>query len=345
MRILILGVNGFIGHNLARRILETTDWSIDGMDLTDDRVHPFLNHPRFHFRSGDIGQELPWIEEGVRQADAVLPLAAIARPAAYVRRPLDVFELDFEKNLAVIRLCAQHGTRVVFPSTSEVYGMCGDEQFSEESSPLVLGPIAQTRWIYACIKQLLDRLIWAMGEAGLPFTLFRPFNWFGPGLDNLEQTAPGGARVVTQFLGHLLRGEPLALVDQGHQRRCFTYIDDGVDGLIAILRNPQGRADGQIFNLGNPQNDCSIHDLAHLLVEVLAGCPGYESVAKTATIENVDASTYYGSGYKDLAHRVPDITNAKTLLDWHPQVALRDGLERTVAFYLEEAMNPLQVAG
>lgn len=337
MNVFILGVNGFIGHSLVERILHTTNWRVTGIDLETDRIRPFLDHPHLSIKAGDIGQELSWIKEQVQQADVVLPLAAIARPADYVRRPLAVFELDFEKNLGIVRLCAQYGTRIIFPSTSEVYGMCSDPHFSEASSQLVLGPISQTRWIYACIKQLLDRLIWAMGQEGLPFTLFRPFNWFGPGLDCIDRTRPGDSRVVTQFLGHLLRGEPLALVDNGHQQRCFTYIDDGIDGLIAILRNPNGQADGEIFNLGNPENDCSIHDLAHLLVDVLAHCPGFEDHARSAKIEGVDATAYYGDGYEDLAHRVPDITKAQTLLGWNPSITLREGLERTVAFYLHAA--------
>ena len=152
---------------------------------------------------------------------------------------------------------------MVFPSTSEIYGMCGDEAFNEETSNLVLGPIAKQRWIYSCSKQLLDRVIWAYGQQqGLRFTLFRPFNWMGPNLDHIETAKEGSSRVVTQFLGHLMRGEPLRLVDGGAQRRCITYIRDGVDALMRILRNEGGRADGRIFNIGNPRNDCSIAELA-----------------------------------------------------------------------------------
>jgi nucleoside-diphosphate-sugar epimerase len=104
--------------------------------------------------------------------------------------------------------------------------MCPDAAFNEETGPLVLGPIAKERWIYSCGKQLLNRVIWAHGARGLRFTPFRPFNWFGPGLDDIGQSAPGSARVVNQFLGHLLRGEPVQLVDGGHQRGSFAYIDN-----------------------------------------------------------------------------------------------------------------------
>lgn len=337
MRVLVLGVNGFIGHSLAGRILADTDWRLAGIDLESDRVAAHLDHPRFEFTAGDLAVEQRWVDEQVRAADVVLPLAATARPADYVRDPLSVFELDFEENLRVVRLCTEHATRVVFPSTSEVYGRCPEELMNEETSPLVLGPIHRQRWIYSCSKQLLDRLIWAYGDRGLPFTLFRPFNWFGPGLDRLDQAQAGSSRVITQFLGHLLRGEPVSLVDGGRQRRCFTYVDDGIDGLMRILENRGGCADRRIFNLGNPANDCSVRQLAYLLADVLAGFPGYERVRETASFEEVEATSYYGAAYEDVDRRVPDVAAARDLLGWEPKVPLREALGRTVAHYLEAA--------
>src|SRR5208282_4855524 len=109
-------------------------------------------------------------------------------------------ELDFEANLQIIRLCVKHRKRVLFPSTSEVYGMCRDAEFDPYSSELVYGPIEKQRWIYACSKQLLDRVIWACGSDNeLDFTLFRPFNGIGPGLDNMHAAKEGSSRVITQF--------------------------------------------------------------------------------------------------------------------------------------------------
>ena len=108
--------------------------------------------------------------------------------------------------------------------------MCPTRSSIPDASTLVLGPIDKQRWIYSCSKQLLDRVIWAYGPEGrLDFTLFRPFNWIGPKLDNIYTAKEGSSRVVTQFLGHILRGEPIKLVDGGTQKRCFTYVDDGID--------------------------------------------------------------------------------------------------------------------
>src|SRR5215475_14231466 len=162
-RILIRGVNGFIGHHLSRRILAKTDWQVYGMDMQTDRIESLLAEKRFHFFEGDITINREWIEYHVRKCDTVLPLVAIATPATYVKEPLRVFELDFEANLPIVRSCVKYAKRILFPSTSEVYGMCRDGEFDADASELVLGPIAMQRWIYACSKQLLDRVIWAYG--------------------------------------------------------------------------------------------------------------------------------------------------------------------------------------
>jgi len=105
--VLILGVNGFIGHHLSKYILAHTDWHIYGMDLQSERVAAMLGNPRFHFVEGDITINLEWVEYHVRKCDVVLPLVAIATPATYVREPLRVFELDFEANLPIIRHCVK----------------------------------------------------------------------------------------------------------------------------------------------------------------------------------------------------------------------------------------------
>jgi len=103
---------------------------------------------------------------------------------------------------------------------------------------MVLGPTCKQRWIYACSKQLLDRVIWAYGMAGdLDFTLIRPFNWIGPRLDGLYAAKEGSSRVVTQFIINLTRNEPIKLVDGGNQNRCFTYIEDGIDCLMKIIED------------------------------------------------------------------------------------------------------------
>lgn len=335
MKILILGANGFIGSHLSEAILSQTDWSIDAIDLAQDKLEKCLSHERFHFFSGDMIKQKDWVTEHIKKCDVVLPLVAIATPAAYVQNPLSVFELDFEANLAVIRQCVEFKKRIIFPSTSEVYGMCPDAAFDEETSNLVTGPIHKERWIYSTSKQLLDRVIYAYGKHNaLAYTLFRPFNWYGPKLDNIFNPKPGGSRVLTQFIGNILRGENIMLVGGGAQQRCFTYIDDGINALIKIIENKNNAAYQQIFNIGNPAENISIRALAESLVSLIKGYPKYAEAASKTQLVDVDAAQYYGAGYQDVQLRVPAIERAEKLLAWKPSVKIDKGLHQTLDYYL-----------
>lgn len=334
LKVLIIGVNGFIGHHLTRRIIDTTDWQIQGVDMLTDRVQPWLDHPRFRFFKGDITEHRDWIEQQVRACDVVLPLVAIATPATYVRAPLRVFELDFEANLPIVRHCVRHGKRVVFPSSSEVYGMCEDEAFDPMRSNLVYGPIDKPRWIYASAKQLMDRVIHAYGQQeGLRYTLFRPFNWIGPGLDSLHTPKEGSSRVISQFLGHIVRGEAIQLVDGGQQRRCFTDIDDGIDALVKIIANEGGIADRKIYNIGHPDNNVSIRRLAEDMLALARTLPHFREAAAKVRLIEVPGEDYYGPGYQDMQYRVPDIRNTMQDLGWAPRIGLPKALETLFDYY------------
>ncbi len=333
-RVLILGVNGFIGHHLSKKILADTDWHIHGMDMQSDRLGDVLGDPRFHFFEGDITINREWIEYHIKKSDVILPLVAIATPATYVKEPLRVFELDFEANLPIVRSCVRYGKRIVFPSTSEVYGMSRDAEFDPEASELVLGPINKPRWIYSCAKQLMDRVIHAYGmQEGLDYTLFRPFNWIGAGLDSINTAKEGSSRVITQFLGHIVRGEPIKLVDGGTQKRAFTYIDDGIAALVKIIDNPGGIASGKIYNIGNPANNWSVRELAEKMLAMAKTYPEYADNAAKVKLLDTTAESYYGKGYQDVQNRVPKITNTCADLDWKPVVGMEDALRRILDAY------------
>jgi nucleoside-diphosphate-sugar epimerase len=337
-RILILGVNGFIGHHLSRHILDGTDWDIYGMDMQADRIADLMSEPRFHFFEGDITINKEWIEYHIKKCDTVLPLVAIATPATYVREPLRVFELDFEANLPIVRAALRHHRRIIFPSTSEVYGMCTDAEFDSEASALVLGPINKPRWIYACAKQLMDRVIHAYGmEQGLDYTLFRPFNWIGAGLDSINTAKEGSSRVITQFLGQIVRGEPIKLVDGGTQKRAFTYVDDGIAALLKIIANPGGIATGKIYNIGNPANNFSVREVATMMLDLALTYPEYRATAERVRIVETTSADYYGKGYQDVQNRVPKIDNTFADLHWRPTVAMDDALRLIFDAYRGQA--------
>jgi nucleoside-diphosphate-sugar epimerase len=334
MKILILGVNGFIGNSLVEQILAQTDWEVYGMDLSTSKLTASLNHPRFHFTEGDITIHQEWVQYHIKKCDVILPLVAIATPATYVQDPLRIFELDFEANLKIIRLCAQYKKRLIHPSTSEVYGMCPDNEFDEENSVMVTGPINKQRCIYSCSKQLLDRVIYALGiKENLNYTLFRPFNWLGPKLDNILDTS-GSSRVITQFISNILHGKNIQLVGGGEQRRCFTDIDDGIDALLRIIANKENCAERRIFNIGNPFNNLSVRELAELIIREVKNYPNYANAAAQTQLISVSSDDYYGKGYQDVGVRVPAIKNAQEYLGWEPKVDMQTALKKTLDYHL-----------
>ncbi|MEQ9744437.1 bifunctional UDP-4-amino-4-deoxy-L-arabinose formyltransferase/UDP-glucuronic acid oxidase ArnA [Pectobacterium actinidiae] len=334
-RVLILGVNGFIGNHLTERLLRDERYEIYGLDISSDAIARFLGDPRFHFVEGDISIHNEWIEYHIKKCDVILPLVAIATPIEYTRNPLRVFELDFEENLKIVRDCVRYNKRIVFPSTSEVYGMCDDNEFDEDTSRLIVGPINKQRWIYSVSKQLLDRVIWAYGaKNGLRFTLFRPFNWMGPRLDTLDAARIGSSRAITQLILNLVEGSPIKLVDGGAQKRCFTDIHDGIEALFRIIENRNGQCDGQIINIGNPHNEASIRELGEMLLTSFNAHPLRNCFPPFAGFIDVESSSYYGKGYQDVAHRTPSIRNAKRLLEWEPTVKMEQTVAETLDYFL-----------
>jgi nucleoside-diphosphate-sugar epimerase len=325
MRILILGADGFIGYHLTDSMLKDErfkDWQIVGVDFNRARVGMLPEDGRYTFHQADIMKDQDLVDQLINEADVIMPLVAIATPKLYVEQPLRVFELDFEENLRVIKLAHKLGKRIIFPSTSEVYGK-GVAPFDENETDLTYGPIKYSRWIYACSKQLLDRVIFAMDQREpFRFTLFRPFNWVGPYLDSLESTSEGSSRLITQLMGDaMLRGE-VTLVDGGHQKRCFTDVRDGVSALKEILLNEE-RSDKKIFNIGNPWNNLSVRDVAVLLIDRMKE----RGIIENAEIKVKSSGDFYGAGYQDVSNRVPSINAIGNALGWSPKYSFPDSLE------------------
>ena len=215
--------------------------------------------------------------------------------------------------------------------------MSEDGVLDEETSPLVYGPVNKQRWIYAASKQLLDRVIYAYGvRDNLDYTLFRPFNFIGPNLDNVEEPKEGSSRVFTQFLSNVLYKRPIKLVDGGQQKRSFTYIDDAVEALLTILENKDECASRRIFNIGNPDNCVSIRDLAERTIRIAQEFPVLRENAKATQIVEVAAGEYYGKYYQDIQVRVPAIEAARKYLGWKPTTDMDTAIRRTIEYYVNQ---------
>jgi UDP-4-amino-4-deoxy-L-arabinose formyltransferase/UDP-glucuronic acid dehydrogenase (UDP-4-keto-hexauronic acid decarboxylating) len=159
----------------------------------------------------------------------------------------------------------------------------------------------------------------------------------GPKLDSLNTAKEGSSRLVTQFSWNLFNGEPLQLVDGGHAHRCFCDVSDAMDGLMAILGNEGGKADGGIFNIGNPANDYSVREIAEMMIAIWKNHPfRIERGIPEGRMVETGSGEFYGKGYQDVARRTPSIKRMQATFGFEPRVSMLDSLRKTIDFFVEE---------
>jgi UDP-glucose 4-epimerase len=256
------------------------------------------------------------VDKEVEAADEVFHLAAAVGVRHILDDPLRAMRVNTRGAEHVLDACARHGRRVLVASTSEVYGKSAAIPWSEDDDR-VLGSTAVPRWSYATAKAFDEHFALAHAAAGLAVTIVRYFNAYGPRLD-----PQGYGSVVAKFLGQALAGEPLTVHGDGTQARCFTFVSDTVAGTILAAR--AASTEGSVFNLGTEQ-ETTIDALARLILELT----GSKSV-----VEHVSYEQAFGARFEDAPRRRPDITRARTMLGWEPRVVLRDGLARTLEWWV-----------
>jgi UDP-glucose 4-epimerase len=215
----------------------------------------------------------------------------------------------------VLELAYKYWRKVVIASSSEVYGKSEKVPLSEEDDS-ILGPTAIGRWSYALAKAIDEHLAFIYHARGLPVTIVRYFNSYGPRLDPI-----GYGSVVAKFISQALEGKPLTVFSDGQQTRCFTYIDDTIEG--AILAATLRAGEGQSFNIGN-NRETTILELAEKVKE-LAG--------SSSEIIHLSYADAYGSGFEETRRRVPDVNKAERLLGFRARVPLEEGLQQTLAWF------------
>ena len=347
-RVVLLGCGGFIGSHLLERLLADPAVSVEGWDTSVERIRGHLAEPRLELHREPIPDARAGsrLARAVRHADVVVNLASICRPAEYNVRPLPVIRSNFTDVCPLVELCTRERTWLLHFSTCEVYGrtIAGyvtpgryDDpalyELDEETTPLVMGPVQNQRWSYAASKQLLERLILAYSAAwSLPFTIVRPFNVLGPRMDFISGVDGDGLpRMLASFMGSLLKGEPMRVVDRGAARRTIVSIHDAVDAVLRMLALPAA-AENEIFNIGNRANEVTVLELAELMRRTYAeitGDPAYEQ----HPIEFVSGLALYGGGYEDCDRRMPRLDKAASRLGWTPRIGLPELLAETMADY------------
>lgn len=342
MNVLLLGAGGFIGSHLVEDLLLHTDHRVVGVDCESgklDEVAAPLSADilaRWLFHKANIQESKDLLHDVIRTADVVVDLIAYANPSIYVTRPLDVFELNFMQNLEIARVCIAENKWLIQYSSAEVYGKANGGPYSEDDSDSIFGPVRKQRWIYAVGKQLLERVLYAHGDAGeLCYTIVRPFNFLGSRIDYLVPSgATGGPRVFPHFMSALLTGGPIRLVDGGHARRAFLHIDDGTAAFRAMLAQPE-RARNQIFNVGNPDNELTMAALAQLMIELFEELTGERSCS---AVEAMSGEQFYGEGYEDGDRERPDVSKMRTL-GWTPKRDLRATVREAMIYYLGDRVR------
>ena len=327
----IVGCGGFIGCHLLKAIFERTSWCVFGVDLESYRIQEHLANDRFEFLCADLADSA--VVERIAQYPVVVNLAAICTPGRYMAEAAEVIRSNYDHPRALADACAKSGCWLIHFSTSEIYGKTAADSpaLEEDSSEIVLGPVAASRWSYATAKLLTERYM--AGLAGLNWTVVRPFNFVGPFMDFMPGIdGEGIPRVLANFSTALVRGETLKLVNGGAAKRCFTSVHDAVDFIFCLLTHADAGV-GQAFNVGNGDNEVSIAELAALMRSVFASVKGVPE-SDVPGVEVVSGEDYYGKGYDDSLRRLPSVAKAENLLGFKAKIPLRTALEESLRWFV-----------
>lgn len=315
MNVLVTGGAGFLGSYVCELHLERGD-AVVALDLSDGaKVRHLLGQPNFRFERGSVTNDA-LMDGEIEACDMVYHLAAIADPRVYVEDPLRTLNMDLRAGLQVTEIAVRHRKKLIFTSTSEVYGRNPKVPFAEDDDR-VLGATTINRWCYSTAKAAVEHYILAHHQAnGLEFVIFRPFNFYGPRLDSL-----GAGRVMTVFLERFFAGTPVQVHGDGRQTRTFCYIEDAARGMVLGATSEAGR--NTVFNIGTDR-EYTIWELAHVMKQ--AG--GF-----TSEIELVSYESVFGKSYEDIPRRVPDLTRIRQRLGWQATTPLAEGLPRTIDYF------------
>lgn len=317
MKVLITGGGGFLGSHLAEALLARGDEVVVLDNGVDAKTRHLAGRPGFvHVRDSIF--DLDILDGLIAKCDLVYHLAAVVGVEHYLSDPFEVLNVNVNGTQAVLKLAFKYGRKVVFSSTSEIYGRNPRVPWREDDDR-VLGSTRIDRWSYSTSKAAGEHFCFAYHAMGLPVTVTRYFNVYGPRLDRLD-----AGRVITIFLGQALRNEPLTVIGTGQQTRCFTYVDDAIRATIAAGTAPG--TDGHVFNIGT---DVETTILA--LAEQIIALSGSRS-----RITYVPQEAVYGASYEDIPRRVPDVTKMRTLLGVSADTPLAEGLRHTIDWFVRE---------
>jgi UDP-glucose 4-epimerase len=320
---MITGGAGYIGSHLSDALIDAGHQVTVLDNLSTGRltnISHLLGHTRFRLICDSI-LNARLVDQLVAEADVVYHLAATVGVKHVVEDPLKCIVANVRGTEVVLESAYRYWRRVVVASSSEVYGKSEKAPLSEDDDS-VLGPTAVGRWSYALSKAVDEHLAFAYHRQGLPASVVRYFNSYGPRLD-----PRGYGSVVARFINQALDGQPITVYDDGRQTRCFTYIDDTVNGTLLV--STLAEAEGKTFNIGNDR-ETSILELAHMVRDL---------VDAELEIRHVPYAQAYGPQFEETRRRVPDTRRARDLLGFEANVPLQDGLQRTIDWFRKQRVG------
>ena len=305
MKILLTGAAGFLGSHISKKLIDN-DHEVIGLDDLSTgsikNIEQLVNHPKYSFIEHDV--RIPY----QAKVDAILNFACPASPVNYQKDPVRTIETNFLGMINLLHLAHETGARIIQASTSEIYGDPAESP-QKESYWGNVNPIG-IRSCYDEGKRAAETLCFDYRrQHDLDTRVIRIFNTYGPNM------AIGDGRVVSNFIVQALRNDPINIYGDVKQNRSFCYVSDLVEGiykLLQLVENPNTP-----INLGNP-NEFTILDLAKVVIEI--------TNSKSEIVSNPLPQD-------DPKQRCPDISLAKSVLNWKPTIELREGIEKTAAYF------------
>ena len=308
-KIFITGGAGFIGSSLIGRLIEENEVvAYDNLARNSLRDKAFRDHKNLTLIEGDI-LDYNLLAKSMAGSDIVVHCAAIAGIDTVVKSPISTMRVNMIGSANVLEAAAalDHCERVVCFSTSEIFGQTAFR--SAESDSAVMGKVGEARWTYAVSKLAEEHLAIAYyQEKGLPATVLRPFNVYGPG-----QVGTGALRT---FILNAIENKTIEIHGDGTQIRAWCYVDDMLDGVLLAMTHP--KAPGESFNIGNQRAVTTIYGLANTVVRVL---------------ESESEITFARKDYADVELRIPSVHKASDVLGFNAKVDLDEGVLRAAEFY------------
>jgi UDP-glucose 4-epimerase len=319
MRVLITGGAGFLGSHLSDSFIERGDevYVLDTGSIA--KVRHLLDHPRFHYIRDSIFN-LELLDSLAAKVDLIYHLAAVVGVEYYVADPYETLNVNVNGTQNVLKAAYKYNRKLVFSSTSEIYGRNPKVPWREDDDR-VLGATTIDRWCYSTSKAVGEHFCFAYHKLGLPVTVLRYFNVYGPRLDRVDV-----GRLFTIFMGQLLRNADLTVIGDGSQTRCFTFVSDAVAATVAAGLSEA--ANGHAVNVG-VDVETSVLEFAQLMLELYG--------STKSKIRFVSQEEVYGPSYEDIPRRVPDNTKMRRLLGVEPKVSLKEGTMIAIDWFRREA--------